>query len=281
MGGVDIFHKAFGPLLFQAYKAPSPYCYRCELGREYPDCSLFCADTLEEMIKNHHHELAGMIIEPLVQAAGGMIVSPPGYLKRARELCRTYNILFIADEVATGFGRTGKLFAFEHYNVVPDIICLAKSIAGGVPIGITVAKSDVMSAFKIGDHSTTFGGNPLSCAAACAAIDVVLEEKLAEKAANLGKYFKESLEGLHEKHKIVREVRGLGLMIGMEFRFDVLNIILESLKQGILVLDAGRNVLRFLPPLVITQAQINQTVNVLDKTIGENESERLRSISSN
>jgi len=219
---------------------------------------------------------AAVLVEP-IQGEGGIRVPPEGFLRDLRKICSDANVLLICDEVQTGFGRTGKLFAFEHSGAVPDVLCLAKSIAGGVPIGVTVARSEVMSAFKVGDHSSTFGGNPLSCAAACAAIDVVVEEKLPERAATLGRYFKDRLEALHGKHKIVREVRGLGLMLGMEFRFDVLNLILGSMNRGVLVLDAGRNVLRFLPPLVITQEQIDQAINVLDVTIGEDESERLRS----
>jgi len=178
-------------------------------------------------------------------------------------------------------GRTGKLFAFEHYGIIPDILCLAKSIAGGVPMGATVARNDVMSSFKIGDHSSTFGGNPLACAAACATIEVIIEEKLSERAEINGNYFIGKLKALREKHKLIREVRGLGLMIGMEFRFDVLNLILGSMKRGILVLDAGRNILRFLPPLVITKEQIDTVVNVLDTVIMEDENEKLCRQSSN
>ncbi len=155
------------------------------------------------------------------------------------------------DEVQTGFGRTGKMFGFEHWNVVPDVMCLAKPFAGGLPIGITVAKEEVMSSLKIGEHSTTFSGSPIVCAAGCAAIDAILEEKLVERAAVLGKYFRDRLEELHAKYKVVKEVRGLGLMLGIELRYDVLNLITKALNDGVLVLDAGRTVIRFLPPLVI------------------------------
>lgn len=218
---------------------------------------------------------AAVLVEP-IQGEGGIKVPPENFLRELQEICNEKRILLICDEVQTGFGRTGKLFAFEHYGILPDVVCLAKSIAGGVPIGLTVAREDVMAAFKVGDHSSTFGGNPLACAAASAAIDVVLEENLSERAATLGKYFKDRLDVLRGKYKIVREVRGLGLMIGMEFRFDIFNIILGSMKRGVIILDAGRNILRFLPPLVITREQIDQVVNVLDVVIGEEESARLR-----
>ncbi|MDQ1278957.1 MAG: LysW-gamma-L-lysine/LysW-L-ornithine aminotransferase [Thermoproteota archaeon] len=218
---------------------------------------------------------AAVLVEP-IQGEGGIKLPPENFLRELREICNEKKILLICDEVQTGFGRTGKLFAFEHSGILPDIVCLAKSIAGGVPFGVTVARDDIMAAFKVGDHSSTFGGNPLACAAASAAIDVVLEENLPERAATLGKYFKDRLDVLKGKYKIVREVRGLGLMIGMEFRFDVFNIILGSIKRGVIILDAGRNILRFLPPLVISREQIDIVVDVLDVVIGEEESAKLR-----
>jgi len=185
------------------------------------------------------------------------------------------------DEVQTGFGRTGKLFACEHAGIVPDVMCLAKPVAGGLPIGVTIAKENIMSSLKLGEHSTTFSGSPLVCAAGCAAIDAVLEEKLAERAAENGKYFKDKLEELQRKHTIVKEVRGLGLMLGVELRYDVLSVILKAKDQGILILDAGRNVLRFLPPLVISKEQIDKVVIVLDEVLGEEENARASSTPSN
>lgn len=191
------------------------------------------------------------------------------FLPGLRKLCDEKGILLILDEVQAGFGRTGKVFACEHWNVVPDILCVAKSVAGGLPIGVTFAKEEIMASLQRGEHSSTFSGNPLVCAAASAAIDALVEDKLPERAATLGKYFKDKLDALAEKYKVVREVRGLGLMIGMEFRFDIYNIIQECQNQGVLVLDAGRNILRFLPPLVITQEQIDKVVNALDVAIGK------------
>jgi acetylornithine/LysW-gamma-L-lysine aminotransferase len=218
---------------------------------------------------------AAILVEP-IQGERGIILPPPNFLKELREICDSSDILFIVDEVQSGFGRTGKFFACDHYNVLPDIMCIAKSIAGGVPMGVTVSTQDIMSAFTLGNHSNTFGGNPLACAAASAAIDVLIEEKLPERAASLGKYFMGRLEELQDKYKLIREVRGLGLMIGMQLRFDILNILQNSLKRNVLLLDAGRTVIRFLPPLVITREQLDRVVNVLDTVIGEEESERLR-----
>jgi acetylornithine/LysW-gamma-L-lysine aminotransferase len=230
----------------------------------------------DRVMKAITEKTAAILVEP-IQGENGIVVPPPMFLKELREICDRAGILLILDEVQSGFGRTGKFFACEHFDVVPDVMCLAKSVAGGVPLGVTVAREDIMSAFTLGNHSTTFGGNPLACAAASAAIEALVEEKLPERAASLGKYFMDRLEELHEKHRIVREVRGLGLMIGMQFRFDVLNILLGSLKRRVILLDAGRTVVRFLPPLVITKEQLDRVVDVLDKVIGEEESERLRS----
>lgn len=225
----------------------------------------------EKVMEAITEKTAAILVEP-IRGEGGIRIPPKDFLSGLREICDETGVLLIFDEVQTGFGRTGKFFAFEHWNVVPDILCLAKSVAGGLPLGMTIAKEDVMSSLKVGEHSTTFGGNPLVCAAACAAIDVLVEEKLPERAATLGRYFKEKLEDLQARHRVVREVRGLGLMIGMEFRFDVLNIILKSMERGVLVLDAGRNILRFLPPLVIKREHINRVIAVLD-TVMEEEKE--------
>ncbi|MFH0897108.1 MAG: aspartate aminotransferase family protein [Candidatus Bathyarchaeota archaeon] len=211
---------------------------------------------------------AAVIVEP-IQGESGIKVPPDGFLKELREICDSAGVLLIFDEVQTGFGRTGKLFACEHSNTTPDILCLAKSVGGGVPIGVTVAKEDIMSSIKTGEHSSTFSGNPLMCAAASATIDVVLSQNLPERAEVLGRYFMDRLGKLCGKYKIVREVRGKGLMIGMEFRFDILNLIIGALQRNIIVLDAGSNVLRFLPPLVITEKQIDRVVSVLDEVIGE------------
>ncbi len=233
-------------------------------------------DNLERVNKAITENTAAILVEP-IRGEGGVRIPKNGFLQGLREICDEKNILLILDEVQTGFGRTGKMFACEHWGVTPDIMCLAKSVAGGLPLGVTIAKENIMSAFKVGEHSSTFSGNPLVCAAACAAIDVMVEERLPERAAKLGKYFKEKLEELQARHKIVRDVRGLGLMIGMELRFDVLNILLKSIDKGVLILDAGRNILRFLPPLVIEKEHIDRVVTVLDAILEEEENERLRS----
>lgn len=229
--------------------------------------------NLEKVKDAISEKTAAVLLEP-IRGEGGIRMPPDGYLQGLREICNEKNVLLMFDEVQTSFGRTGKLFGCQNWAVTPDIMSLAKPFAGGLPIGITLAKENVMAAFKVGEHSTTFSGGPVVCAAGCAAIDALMEENLTEKAATTGTYFKTRLEELRGKHKIVKEVRGLGLMLGMELRFDVLNIILKCADRGVLILDAGRNVLRFLPPLVITKEQVDKTITVLDKVLEEEENAR-------
>jgi acetylornithine/LysW-gamma-L-lysine aminotransferase len=231
--------------------------------------------NLEKLRGAVSEETAAILVEP-IQGEGGIKVPPEGYLNGVRELCDEKGVLMIADEVQTGFGRTGKIFACEHSGVTPDIMCLAKAVGGGLPIGITIAEKEVMSSFKVGEHSTTFGGNPLVCAAASAAIEVLLTERLAERAAELGAYFMKILERLKSEYSIVREVRGVGLMIGVETRFDVFSILQRLLDYRVIALDAGRNIIRFLPPLVISREQIDAVAYSLDKVLAEEEDERLR-----
>jgi acetylornithine/LysW-gamma-L-lysine aminotransferase len=237
-------------------------------------------DNLEKLSEAVTDKTAAVLLEP-IRGEGGVRVPPDEFLPGVRKICDEKNVLLILDEVQTSFGRTGKLFGCEHWGVTPDVMCLAKPFAGGLPIGITVAKEHIMSAFKVGEHSSTFSGSPLVCAAACAAINALVEDKLADRAATLGKYFKAKLEELQAKYKIVKGVRGLGLMIGVELRYDVRNIILKAMDRGVLILDAGRNVLRFLPPLVIEKEQIDKTISVVDEVIGEEENERTSGAAAN
>ena len=230
----------------------------------------------EAIIKAISDDTAAVITEP-IQGEGGIKVPPEGFLKEVREICTQKNILLVIDEVQTGFGRTGRFFACEHEGVIPDIMCIAKAVAGGFPMGITVAREDVMSSLGLGDHGSTFGGSPLACAAACATIDALIEERLPERAETLGRYFKEKLNGISEEHRIIRESRGLGMMLAMESRFDVLNMILDLVEKGVLVIDAGRNILRFLPPLVITKEQIKQVAEILESVVQDEEKRRASS----
>ena len=244
--------------------------YRAPFQPLVPEFKHVPPDNLEKLAEAITDKTAAVLLEP-IRGEGGIRVPPDDFLPGARALCDEKAVLLILDEVQTSFGRTGKMFGCDHWRVTPDVMCLAKPFAGGLPIGITVAKEDIMSSLKIGEHSTTFSGSPLVCAAGCVAIDVLVKDKLAERAERIGGYFKAKLEELQAKYNIVKEVRGLGLMLGMEFRYDVRNIILKTMEKGVLVLDAGRNVVRFLPPLVIEKEQIDKAVAVLDEVIGEEE----------
>ncbi|OGD56594.1 hypothetical protein A3K78_08165 [Candidatus Bathyarchaeota archaeon RBG_13_52_12] len=218
-------------------------------------------------------DTAAVITEP-IQGEGGINLPPPGFLKQLRELCDEKGVLLILDEIQTGMGRTGKMFACQHTGVVPDIMCVSKGIASGLPLGVTMAREDIMSSVAVGDHSSTFGGGPIPCAAATATIDVLVEERIPEKTARDGEYLIGKLRELGKKYKVVREVRGMGLMIGVESRFEIIGVMDRSLERGVLTLEAGRNVLRLLPPLVITREQIGRVVSVLEEAFGVEEVER-------
>jgi acetylornithine/LysW-gamma-L-lysine aminotransferase len=245
-----------------------------------PDIKHVAPDNFEKIREAITDKTAAVIMEP-IRGEGGIRTPSDNYLQQVREICNEKGVLLIFDEVQTSFGRTGKIFCCQNWNVIPDIMCLAKPFAGGLPIGITVAREDLMSTLKVGEHSTTFSGSPLVCAAGCAAIATLIEEDLAGKAAVNGKYFKSQLEALVSKHKIVKEVRGLGLMLGMELRYDVYGVILKALSKGVLVIDAGRTVIRILPPLIISKEQIDKVIKVLDEALGEEENERTSSTVSN
>ena len=288
VGGIDLFHKTFEPLLFKTYKAPSPYCYRCEFGLKPEDCGLRCLDGLEKILKRHSKKIAALIIEPIVQAAGGMIVSPPGYLKGVRELCTKYEILMIADEVATGFGRTGKFFACQHESVVPDILCLSKGITGGyMPLAATIATTEIYNAFlgeygelKTFFHGHSYTGNPLACACALACLDVFEKERTIEamrpKIKMLDDWLGE-ISGLSH----VGEARGKGLMAGVELvknkktkePYDFKKrmgwrVTLRAREDGVLIRPLG-NVIVVMPPLSIGQENLGRMLDVIKDSIAE------------
>lgn len=209
-----------------------------------------------------------VIVEP-IQGETGIILPPDRLLQNMREVCTKHNIILIFDEIQSGFGRTGKMWAGEHWKTVPDIMCLAKGIAGGVPIGLTLCKSEIVEAMRVGEHSSTFGGNPLACAAGSATIEALTEDKLVENAAALGNYFKEGLLILKDRHKIVREVRGIGMMLAVELRFDVKNVLLDGIRNGLLMLYSGKNILRLLPPLVMEKRTVSTALEIIDNLLLE------------
>jgi len=214
-----------------------------------------------------------VILEP-IQGESGIIVAPDGFLQEVRKLCDEKGILLIFDEIQAGLGRTGRLWACDHWNTVPDILCLAKGIAGGVPMGATVVRPDILSSMGKGEHSSTFGGNPISCAAGTAALKALTEDGLIENSEKMGKMFREGLEKLKEKHNIIREIRGKGLMIGIEMKFEVRDILMGLIKEGVLMLYSGRNILRILPPLVISEEDVTKVLHALDSVLSEEERKR-------
>ncbi len=218
-------------------------------------------------------DTAFVILEP-IQGESGIIVAPDGFLQEVRKLCDEKGIVLIFDEIQAGLGRTGRLWACDHWNTAPDILCLAKGIAGGVPMGATLVKPDILASMNKGEHSSTFGGNPISCAAGIAALKSITEDGLIENSEKMGKKFREGLEELKEKHTMIREIRGKGLMIGIEMKFEVRDILMALIKKGILMLYSGRNILRILPPLVISEDDVTKVLHVLDFILTEEEQKR-------
>ncbi len=223
---------------------------------------------LDAVAKAMGSETAAVLVEP-VQGEGGVIVPAEGYLKDLKKLCFDNGVLLIFDEVQTGFGRTGNMFASQTMGVTPDITTLAKAIAGGFPMGAVLASNDVAETFEPGDHAATFGGSPLACAAAKASITYILDEKLLEKSRENGAYFKKKLNLIKDNNSVVKDVRGLGLMLGMELNIKCSKIVEEMIEKGIIINCAAGNVLRFVPPLVITKAQIDTVTSALDNILSK------------
>jgi adenosylmethionine---8-amino-7-oxononanoate aminotransferase len=286
VGGVDLFHNVFGPLLFRTFRAPSPYCYRCELGKNSADCGLACIGSMEDILREHHEEIAAVILEPLVQAAGGMIVAPSGYLSGVRTLCDKYDVLLIADEVATGFGRTGEMFACAHEDVLPDIICLSKGITGGyLPLAATLSTEKIYAAF-LGDfnelktffHGHSYTGNPLACAAGLACLEIFEREKTLEDLVPKIRMLEKWLEEVSVL-PLVGNVRNKGFMAGVELVRDKQSkepfaweekmgwkVAYAARDMGVFIRPLG-NVIVIMPPLAISRETLGQMLSVLKDAI--------------
>jgi 4-aminobutyrate aminotransferase len=269
--------EGFAPLVPGVTHVPYPYCYRCPLGRTYPACDLYCARYIEETVLKSYcppQEVAALFAEP-IQGEGGYVVPPPGYWQRIREMCDRHGILLVMDEIQSGFGRTGKMFAIEHWDTEPDVIALAKGIASGMPLGAIVAREQVMN-WPPGSHGTTFGGNPVCCAAALATMDVI-EEGLVENAARQGAYMLDALRQMQARYPAMGDVRGKGLMIAVEWIADRESktrapelrnaVIQECYLRGMLVLGCGQNNLRFSPPLTVTRSEVDEALQILEKAV--------------
>jgi len=270
-----------GPYLGGVSFAPAPYCYRCSLGQTYPECGIQCAHMIEDIVEySSSNNVAEFIAEPML-GEGGIIVPPPEYFKTVKRIIDRHGIIFIDDEVQTGFGRTGRMFGIEHYQVTPDIMCLAKGIASGMPLGACMAKAEIADSYEPGDHLSTFGGNPVSCAAGVASLDVMLAQDLPKQSQTKGEHLLKRIRELQSTESIIGEVRGKGLMIGVELVEEHKNKtpaegkaskIKELLRmKGVLVGVGGvkGNVVRIQPPLVITDQQLDILIDYLAESMRE------------
>jgi len=271
-------HRAhFGPLVPGVHHIPYGFCHHCPYHLKYGSCGIECVQVLEKVIFRYEvrpEEVAAIFVEP-VQGEGGYVVPPPEYLPMLQELCRRHGILLVADEIQSGFGRTGKMFASEHWGIEPDILCAAKGIASGMPLGAMIARADI-STWTRGTHGSTFGGNPVACAAALATIEL-LEAGLVENSARVGIILKDRLSALRTRHSVIGDVRGLGLMIGVEFEKNDGSgahdgelrdrIMQKCFEKGLLLLSCGESTLRFCPPLIVKEEEVNTAVAIFDAAI--------------
>jgi adenosylmethionine-8-amino-7-oxononanoate aminotransferase len=285
---MELFHEIFRPLLFEVLRAPAPYCYRCPLKKERPSCGIACASEAETILDERGHEIAALVIEPGVQGAAGMITQPPGYLKRLEAACRRNDVLLICDEVATGFGRTGSLFAVEQEGVKPDLLCLAKGLTGGyLPLAATLATEQVFAAFsgpfesrRTLFHGHTYTGNPLACAAALASLALLDQDRTVEHVQSLLPQLQRGLARIAELPH-VGEVRQAGMMVGIELvreratrseyaYADRLGhqVILEARKRGVVLRPLG-NVIVLMPPLSITTDELQLLLDVTHDSIAQ------------
>jgi adenosylmethionine-8-amino-7-oxononanoate aminotransferase len=286
VGGIDLFHQVYGPLLFKTYKALSPYCYRCPLKLKRETCSLACVESFEKVVKEHHEETCAVIIEPLVQGAAGMILQPPGWLNAIWKIAKEHNLLFITDEVATGFGRTGNMFACEEEKISPDFMCVAKGITGGyLPLAATLSTKEIFNGFlgqfdefKTFFHGHTYTGNPLACAVAVESIDVFKKEKLMEKLQVKISILRKGLGRIRELSH-VGEVRQKGFMVGIELvksrktkrpyppgeRIGQ-KVIWEARNRGVVIRPLG-DVIVLMPPLAIEKPTLEKLVNLTFESI--------------
>ncbi len=272
--------RHFFPLLPGVIHVPYPYCYRCPFKLSLPECDYWCVNFIDELILQKYvpsEEVAGILFEP-IQGEGGYVVPPPDYFQRLKKLADKYGLLLIDDEVQAGMGRTGKWFAIEHWKVEPDIVCIAKAIASGLPLGATVARARIMD-WEGGSHATTFGGNPVACVAALAVIDVIKEEKLLASAITKGNHALKRLEELEEESEILGDVRGKGLMVGAEIVTDkrtkkpgteeAKEVMLRCWKRGVAVITSGSSSLRVAPPLNISIEQLDAGLDIVEDVIRE------------
>lgn len=289
VGSMDLYAKMYKPMLMDTIHVEAPDCYRCPYGKVRDCCNAECFEYAEKSFKEHGEEACAIIVEPLLQGSAGMRIYPPVYLKKMRKLCDEYNVLLIADEIATGFGRTGKMFAFEHADVSPDIMCVSKGLTGGyMPMAITITTDEIYNAFyddynkgKAFMHSHTYSGNPLGCSAALAVQKILKEEAILEKAKIRADYLNNKLNNALADNLHVGEIRNIGLINAIELvknkktkeGYDPklrigYEIYKRALNKGLILRPLG-NVLYFNPPLVINEEEIDKAISICRESVSE------------
>ncbi len=289
VGSLDLYAKIYEPMLMDTLHIDAPDCYRCPYGKNRDNCNCECFKAAEDMFEKHGSETAAMIVEPLLQGSAGMRIYPPLYLKKLRKLCDDYGVLLIADEIATGFGRTGKMFAFDYAGVSPDIMCISKGLTGGyIPMAITITTDEIYNAFyaeysegKAFMHSHTYSGNPLGCSAALAVQKILREDNILENAAETSVYLNQKLKEKLGGSDNIGEIRHIGLINAMEVTPDAktkaaydsklrtgYQIYQKALKRGLLLRPLG-DVIYFNPPLIINKDEIDKAVDICADCIKE------------
>ncbi|MCB2149482.1 MAG: 4-aminobutyrate--2-oxoglutarate transaminase [Deltaproteobacteria bacterium] len=279
---VKPYKFGYGPYAPEVYRMPFAYCYRCPFGLTYPGCGTACADYLEEFFISHvaAEQTAAVIAEP-IQGEGGFVTPPPEYFPKLKAICEKHGIALILDEVQSGAGRTGKFFAIDHWGITPDIITMAKSFAGGMPLSAVIGRAEMMNASHVGGLGGTYGGNPVSCRAALAVMEILLEDGLMDRAVVLGETLQARFTAMQERYALIGDVRGKGPMLAMELVEDreskkpatdkAKALVSRCFEKGLVLLSCGNfgNVIRTLMPLVITDAQLDRGLAILEESLEE------------
>ena len=275
---VNPYKLGFGPFAPEIYRMPCAYCYRCPFGLDYPACDVACADYLKEFFINYvaAENTAAVVAEPVL-GEGGFITPPPEYFSKLMKICHDHDILFVADEIQSGMGRTGKMFAMEHWSVEPDLVTVAKSLASGMPLSAVVGKKEIMDAPHVGGLGGTYGGNPVSCRAALAVLEVIDEENLLQKAKELGQKLNARFDSWKQKYEIIGDVRGKGPMLALELVKDresktpaadeAKALVKSCYEKGLILISCGNfgNVIRTLMPIVITDEQLEKGLAIMEE----------------
>jgi 4-aminobutyrate aminotransferase/(S)-3-amino-2-methylpropionate transaminase len=276
------YKKGFGPFAPEVYRLPYPYCYRCPLNLKYPECGVSCVELVERAFGSQvaAEDVAAVIVEPVL-GEGGFAVPPPEYFPRLRQICDEHGILLIADEIQSGFGRTGRMFALENWGVAADLVACAKSLASGYPLSAVIGRAEIMDAPHVGGIGGTYGGNPVACRAALEVLQIIEEEQLLARASEIGDRLRSALQSMQEEFLVIGDVRGLGAMIAAELVTDPASkapataltkaLVVRAADKGLILLSAGAhgNVVRFLTPLTIGWAELDRGIELLRESLRE------------